>query len=85
VKLHGHVRIVINMAIEGVSNWANKVYDAMKSAGITAEDKMKTADDITKLAKISKAFVSNSLIELENKGYAKRVARHKAAGYYLLK
>ena len=73
------------MPLEGISDRANKVYDVMKSAGITSEDKMRDADAITKMTKIPKSFVLQGLQELEAKGYAKRRAREKAAGYYLLK
>jgi sugar-specific transcriptional regulator TrmB len=55
----------------------------MKSAGATSEDKMRDADAITKMAKLPKGFVLSALQELESKGYAKRRAREKAAGYYL--
>ena len=73
------------MALEGVSDRANKVYDAMKSAGMTGEDKMQDADRITKMVRLPKSMVLQSLQELEAKGYAKRRAREKAAGYYLIK
>lgn len=73
------------MPLEDVSDRANKVYDAMKSAGATSEDRMKDADAITKIAKLPKGMVLSALQELEAKGYAKRRAREKAAGYYLLK
>ena len=73
------------MALEDVSDRANKVYDAMKSAGATAEDKMKDADAITKMAKLPKGMVLSALQELEAKGYVKRRAREKAAGYYTVK
>jgi len=73
------------MPLEDVSDRANKVYDAMKSAGATSEDKMKDADAITKIAKLPKGMVLSALQELEAKRYAKRRAREKAAGYYLLK
>ncbi len=63
---------------------ARKVYDAMKKIGASAEDKVKTADDIMKAARVGKAIVASSLQELTNKGYAKRIARHKSAGYYLI-
>ncbi len=71
--------------LEGVSDRANKVYDAMKSAGMTGEDKMRDADSITKMVRLPKSMVLTALQELEAKGYAKRRAREKAAGYYLLK
>lgn len=73
------------MPIEGISDRANKVYNAMKAAGITSEDKMRDADRITNMARLPKSFVLQALQELESKGYAKRRAREKAAGYYLIK
>ncbi len=71
------------MALDDVSDRANKVYDVMKSAGMTSEDKMRDADAITKMAKLPKGMVLSALQELESKGYARRRAREKAAGYYL--
>jgi len=73
------------MALDDVSDRGNKVYDVMKSAGATSEDKMRDADAITKMAKLPKGMVLSALQELESKGYAKRRAREKAAGYYLVK
>lgn len=70
--------------LEGVSDRANKVYDAMKSAGIIGEEKMANADRVTQMCKMPKNMVLAGLQELEQKGYAKRKAREKAAGYYLL-
>ncbi len=61
-----------------------QIVDAMKDLGATAEDKMKTADDISRKAGISKSFVANILINMANKKILKRVVRQKAAGYYLL-
>lgn len=57
---------------------------AMKELGATAQEKMKTADDIARKACISKSFVANALINLANKKVVKRVVREKAAGYFLL-
>jgi len=68
-----------------VSDRANKVYDAMKSAGLTTEDKMRDADQITHMSKLPKNMVLQALQELMSKGYVKRKAREKAAGYYLIK
>jgi predicted transcriptional regulator len=62
-----------------------KVYDAMKKIGASSEDKMKTADDIMKAASVGKAIVAAALQELTSKGFAKRVARQKSAGYFLTK
>jgi len=73
------------MPIEGISDRANKVYDAMKAAGATTEEKMRDADAITKMARLPKGMVLSALQELEAKGYARRRAREKAAGYYLTK
>src|SRR3989441_6368689 len=73
------------LPLEDVSDRANKVYDTMKSAGITSEDKMRDAEAITKMSKLSKNFVLQALQELQSKGYAKRRAREKAAGYWLIK
>lgn len=73
------------MPLEGISDRANKVYDVMKSAGIISEEKMRDADAITKMARLPKSFVLQALQELESKGYARRRAREKAAGYYLTK
>jgi len=73
------------MPLEDVSDRSNKVYDAMKAAGITSEDKMRDAEAITKMSKLPKNFVLQALQELQSKGYAKRRAREKAAGYWLLK
>ncbi|MEM4878083.1 MAG: helix-turn-helix domain-containing protein, partial [Thermoplasmata archaeon] len=50
-----------------------------------SEDKLKTADDIMKAAGIGKGIVNNALQELINKGYVKRIARQKSAGYYIIK
>ncbi|AAT43018.1 transcriptional regulator [Picrophilus oshimae] len=64
---------------------AKKVYDAMKKLGANSEEKLKTADDIMKAAGVGKGIVTSALQELANKGYVKRVARQKSAGYYTLK
>src|SRR2546427_3333102 len=71
--------------LEDVSDRANKAYETMKSAGITSEDKMRDAEAITKMSKLPKNFVLQALQELQSKGYAKRRAREKAAGYWLIK
>ncbi|MEM7826505.1 MAG: transcriptional regulator [Candidatus Aenigmatarchaeota archaeon] len=61
-----------------------KVVEAMKSLKATAEDKVKDADQIAKAAMMPKGKVANILLSLVNKKVVKRVAREKAAGYYLL-
>ncbi len=70
--------------LEGVSDRANKVYEAMKSAGIIGEEKMANADRITQMCRMPKNQVLAALQELEQKGFAKRRAREKAAGYFVL-
>jgi len=57
----------------------------MKVAGFTSEDRMRDADAITNMSKLPKGMVLQALQELESKGYVKRRAREKAAGYYTLK
>ncbi len=64
---------------------AQKVYDALKKLGATSPDSMKTADDIMRVSRLPKGMANNALMELVAKGYAKRVAREKAAGYYAIK
>lgn len=71
--------------MEGLSPNAEKVYNAMKQAGIVGEDKMGNADRITNISKLPKNFVLNALQELEKRGLVKRKAREKAAGYFLIK
>jgi DNA-binding IscR family transcriptional regulator len=61
-----------------------KVVDALKMLGATAQDKLKTADDISRKAVLPKNIVANLLLTLSNKKVVKRVVREKAAGYYLL-
>ena len=61
---------------------AKKVYESLKKLGAVSDDKLKTADDIMKGASLGKAIVNASLQELLNKGYVKRIARQKSAGYY---
>ena len=62
-----------------------KVYDAIKKLGATSEDKLKSADDIMKASGLGKAIVTAALQTLASKGYVKRVARSKSAGYFAIK
>lgn len=73
------------MSIEGLNDRANKVYKIMKDANIIAEEKMADAERITQMSKMPKNFVLQALQDLQNKGYVKRKAREKAAGYYIIK
>jgi len=62
-----------------------KIYDALKKLGATDPNTLKTADDIMRTSHLPKGMVNNALMELVAKGYAKRVAREKAAGYHTMK
>ena len=73
----------VNTVPEGLSMYAEKVYNAMKSSEIDSEEKMANAERIVSLTKAPKNFVLRALDELQSKGLVKRKAREKAAGYYL--
>lgn len=74
------------MGIEDeVSSNAVKVYKAMKDLAYLSEEKLGTAERITQVARLPKTMVMNALQELQNKAWARRKVREKAAGYYLLK
>ncbi len=60
-----------------------KVIEALKSFGARSEDKLKDADGIARAALMPKGKVSNILIQLVGKKVVRRVAREKAAGYYI--
>jgi len=62
----------------------HSVIEAMKELGATKETVIKTADDITKKSNRPKGLVTNALVSLSQKGVIKRVAREKAAGYYIM-
>lgn len=62
-----------------------KAYDALKKLGATNPDALRTADDITRTSRLPKGMTNNALMELVAKGYARRVARQKSAGYYITK
>mgnify|MGYP001033119355 CR=1 FL=1 len=61
-----------------------KVVEAMKILRAVAEDKLKDVDQIAKAALMPKGRVANIVLALVNKRVVRRVAREKAAGYYLL-
>ncbi|MGA8302994.1 MAG: transcriptional regulator [Thermoplasmata archaeon] len=70
---------------DDVSANAVKVYKTMKDLGNASEEKMGNAERITQSAKLPKNMVLNALQELQAKGYVRRRAREKAAGYYLIR
>lgn len=57
----------------------------MKDRGIVGESRMSTAEVISgSTLKLPKAQVMNALQELMAKGIARRKAREKSAGYFLV-
>lgn len=56
----------------------------MKTLGAVDDDHLKTVDQIQKTVRLPKGLVGNLVQNLLKKGVAKKVAREKAAGYYLL-
>ncbi len=60
------------------------IVQALKDLGATKDSVIKTADDITKKCNRPKGMVTNNLVSLSQKGIIKRIAREKAAGYYLV-
>jgi len=66
-----------------LTNDEMKVVEALKMLKATDWDRIKTADHIAKAARLPKGKVGNILINLLRKNVIKRVAREKAAGYYL--
>jgi predicted transcriptional regulator len=60
------------------------VVKAMQELGATKDTSIKTADDIAKKCNRPKSMVTNTLVSLAGKGVIKRVAREKAAGYYVM-
>jgi RNA binding exosome subunit len=61
-----------------------KIVDTIKSLNATSEDKLKTVDHIAKAAIMPKGKVANIISILVNKRVLVRVAREKAAGYYVV-
>ena len=60
------------------------IVKAMQEIGATKDSSPKTADDIAKKCNRPKGLITNKLVTLLQKGVVKRIAREKAAGYYLL-
>ncbi len=61
-----------------------KVVEAMRSLKAVAEDKLKDVDQIAKTSTLPKGVASNVIVGLVSKKAVKRIAREKAAGYYLI-
>lgn len=60
------------------------IVQAMKDLGAVRDNTIKTADQIAQKCNRPKGMVTNKLVVMADKGIIKRVAREKAAGYYLL-
>jgi predicted transcriptional regulator len=60
------------------------IVKAMQEIGATKDTSIKTADDIARKCNRPKGLITNKLVTLSQKGVIKRVAREKAAGYYLV-
>jgi DNA-binding IscR family transcriptional regulator len=71
--------------IPGATPQQQKVYDALHSGGFMNENKLQDADKIALAAKLPKGMAAQALLDLEKQGYVRRVARGKAAGYYITK
>ena len=71
--------------IAGATPQQQKVYDFLHGNGFTSESKLQDADRIALGAKLPKGIAAQALLDLEKKGFVRRVARGKAAGYYVTK
>ena len=71
--------------IAGATPQQQKVYDFLHSNGHLSESKLQDADRIALGAKLPKGIAAQALLDLEKKGFVRRVARGKAAGYYITK
>jgi len=69
--------------LPGVTPHHQKIYDFLFTGGYTHESKLQDADKIALGVKLSKGVVANLLLDLEKRGFVKRIARGKAAGYYI--
>ena len=61
-----------------------RIVEAIKSLGAIKEDKIKDVDQIAKTAIMPKGKAANIITNLVNKRVVRRIAREKAAGYYII-
>ncbi len=61
-----------------------KVIEAMKSLKAVADNQLKDVDQIAKTAMMPKGKVANIITNLVTKKVVKRIAREKAAGYFVI-
>ena len=76
------LQLLMNMA--ELTDDEKKIVEVMKSFGAKSEDKLKDVDSIAKASLMPKGKVANVILNLVNKKIIKRIAREKAAGYYLI-
>jgi predicted transcriptional regulator of viral defense system len=69
--------------LPGVTPHHQKIYDFMHAGGFSTDNKLIDTDKVALGTKLPKGTVANLLLDLEKKGWIKRVARGKAAGYYI--
>lgn len=69
--------------IAGATPPQQKVYDFLHVGGFLNENKLQDADRIALGSKLPKGIANQALLDLEKKGFVRRVARGKAAGYYI--
>jgi len=67
-----------------LSDDEKKIVEAMKNLRAVAEDKIKTVDQIAKTAMMPKGKAANVIANLVNKKVVRRIAREKAAGYFVI-
>jgi predicted transcriptional regulator len=67
-----------------LSDDEKKVIEAMRMLKAVAENQIKDVDQIAKTAIMPKGKVANIITNLVSKKIVKRIAREKAAGYFLV-
>jgi predicted transcriptional regulator len=61
-----------------------KVVEVMRLLKAESEDNLKDVDRIAKTSMMPKGKVANLIVSLVSKKVVKRIAREKAAGYYVI-
>ena len=61
-----------------------KIVEVLKTFGARSEEKLKDTDSIARAAMMPKGKVANVMLSLVNKKVLKRIAREKAAGYFII-
>jgi len=73
------------LCMANVTPQAEKLFNAMKQAGATADDKTLSAEKATAVSKLPKAQCMNAMQELEKKGVVKKKTKNNQVSYYLAK